>query len=81
MNFQELDEAIIAHVQQGLGHATNSSALEAIARRLVEEGLAQGTLGGRRPPVAWRLIKRRMQALKEAGRIVYDGQRRHWQVI
>ena len=65
--YERLDAAICAHLRTGRGAPTNSSALEAIARELLESGT-----GGRAPfPVAWRMIDRRMRAMRKAGRIVY----------
>ena len=66
--YQALDDAICNHIAQGLGSPTNSrnsSALEAIARPLLARNKTPF-------PEAWRLIDRRMQAMRKAGRIVYE---------
>ena len=66
--YEKLDAAICAHVLSGRGHPTNSSALESVARELIESGL----VGGRAPfPVAWRMIDRRMQAMRRSGQLEY----------
>ena len=61
--YQALDDAIREHIRAGRGQPTNSSALEALARPLLATN--------RTPfPEAWRLIDRRMQAMRKAGRWV-----------
>ena len=76
--YQVLDDAICAHIAAGLGHATNSSALEAIARPLLASNKTPF-------PVAWRLIDRRMQTMRKAGRLVYErtkgGGHGRWRVV
>ncbi len=76
--YQARDDAICAHISKGCGHATNSSALEAIARPLLASNKTPF-------PVAWRLIDRRMQAMRKAGRLVYertkDGGHGRWRVV
>lgn len=64
--YQMLDDAICAHIAKGYGHPTNSSALETIARPLLASNNRPS------PGVAWRLIDRRMQAMRKAGRLVYE---------
>ena len=76
--YQAMDDAICAHIAAGRGHATNSSALEAFARPLLASN--------RTPfPVAWRLIDRRMQTMRKAGRLVYErtkgGGHGRWRVV
>jgi hypothetical protein len=63
--YQELDDAICAHIGQRIAQPTASSALEAIARPLLARNKTPF-------PEAWRLIDRRMQAMRKAGRIVYE---------
>jgi hypothetical protein len=76
--YQALDEAICEHIAQGRGHATNSSALEAIARPLLASNKTPF-------PVVWRLIDRRMQTMRKAGRLVYErtegGGHGRWRVV
>lgn len=80
--YQTLDDAICAHLLFGNGgHPTNNATLERIARELVEAGI-----GGRSPlPAAWRLIDRRIQAMRRAGRLEYvrqkGGGHGKWRVI
>lgn len=79
--FQELDEAIVAHIEARRGHPTNSMKLEEIARKLIVAGNSRRTAH----PVAWRLIDRRMQAMRRSGRLVFGrpegGGRKCWLVI
>lgn len=63
--YSDLDEAICVHIRSGRGHPTNSSALEAVARPLLATNKTPF-------PVVWRLIDRRMQAMRKAGRLAYD---------
>jgi len=63
--YQELDDAICAHIAQRIAHPTASSTLEAIARPLLARNKTPF-------PEEWRLIDRRMQAMRKAGRIVYE---------
>ena len=76
--YHELDSAICAHIATGFGHATNNSELEAIARPLLATNKTPF-------PVAWRLIDRRMQNMRKAGRLVYERMQgaRHgrWRVV
>lgn len=58
--FQKLDDAICAHISQKLGHPTSSNALESVAREFTDD------------LIAWRLIDRRMQAMRKAGRLKYE---------
>lgn len=63
--YQALDEAICAFIRAGRGHPTNSSALEEAARPLL-------AINKTPSPQAWRLIDRRMQAMRRAGRLAYE---------
>ena len=76
--YKTLDDAICAHIAAGLGHSANSSALEAIARPLLASNKTPF-------PVAWRLIDRRMQTMRKAGRLVYErtkgGGHGQWRVV
>ena len=63
--YQELDDAICAHIAQRIVHPTASSTLETIASPLLARNKTPF-------PEAWRLIDRRMQAMRKAGRIVYE---------
>ena len=79
--FQILDDAICAHISAGGCHPTNSSALETVARQLIDLGI-----GGKSPfPVWWRLVDRRMQAMRKAGRLQYErtkgGGHGKWRVV
>ncbi|MEY2875258.1 MAG: hypothetical protein RLZZ373_2629 [Pseudomonadota bacterium] len=56
--YQVLDDAICAHIRADRGHPTNSSRLEDIARPLS-------------PSQPWRLIERRMLAMRKDGRLEY----------
>jgi hypothetical protein len=63
--FKEIDAAIIAKIGQGctqFAQLSNNQELEALAMPLSE---------GRRSH-AWRVLDRRLQALRKAGRIAYD---------
>lgn len=75
--YQVLDDAICELIRSGRGQPTNSSALEELARPLLATN--------RTPfPVAWRLIDRRMQSMRKAGRIVYGKADKHgsrWRVV
>ena len=59
-DYSELDDAILRFLENRDKHPTNSGDLMVIARRL--------TMG----EPWWRLIDRRMQALRKAGRIRFD---------
>ena len=63
--YQELDAAICDYVARRAGHPIYSSVLEGIARRLA---------AANRVPLQepWRLIDRRMQSLRKAGRLAYE---------
>ena len=62
--YQALDDGICAYISEGRGHPVNSGALEEIALPLV--------VSDKNPyPVVWRLIDRRMQAMRKAGRLRY----------
>jgi hypothetical protein len=68
--YSKLDAAICAHIEAGMGHPTNSSALADIARPL--------NRGNRAP--TWRLIDRRMQAMRKSGRLAWSKADRRWTV-
>ena len=63
--YQELDDAICAHIAQRIVHPTASSTLEAVARHFLARNKTPF-------PEAWRLIDRRMQAMRKAGILVYE---------
>jgi hypothetical protein len=66
LDYESLDSAICTWLQKHpVGHPANSAELQALAAPL-----AAGE--------AWRLIDRRMQALRHSGRIHYAGRRRGW---
>ena len=74
--YKDLDEAIVAHIKTRPGrHPIYSEDLTWIAAselgRATQWGDAQ----------EWRLIDRRMQVLKEAGRIKYERPSRMWVVV
>ncbi len=62
--YAELDRAICAHIETGNGHPMYSRALEEIARPLLATNKTPF-------PEPWRLIDRRMQAMRKAGRLEY----------
>lgn len=76
--YEALDAAIVEHIREGRSHPIYSSALESIARPLLD---TQKTPF----PAPWRLIDRRMQALRRAGRLAYQrkkgGGHGQWQVV
>ena len=76
--YQELDDAICAHIAAGLCHPTNSSALVEVASALI-------ATENQPFPVAWRAIDRRMQTMSKAGRLVYErtkgGGHGQWRVV
>lgn len=63
--YKELDDAICAHIRSGMGHPTNSRALDELAKPLLAANKTPY-------PVAWRLIDRRIQVMRKAGRLVYE---------
>lgn len=73
MDYEQLDEAICQWIAGNLaGHPANSGRLQEIA---------SGFIHGGEP---WRLIDRRLQALRKEGRIQYTGRRRDrhgWTVL
>lgn len=76
--FKALDDAICDHIARGSGHPIYSSALAAIAKPLLATN--------RTPfPEEWRLIDRRMQAMRKAGRLAYErtkgGGHGRWRVV
>ena len=74
--YAELDSAICEHIERGKGHPHYSDSLINIARPLLSKKTPF--------PEEWRLIDRRMQAMRKAGRLVYerpsDGGRAKWRV-
>lgn len=76
--YKALDDAICAHIAQERGHPIHSSALKTIALTLLDSNKTP-------PPVAWRLIDSRMQAMRKAGKLVYErtkgGGHGRWQVV
>lgn len=76
-DWTKLDDAICEHIQSGKGHPTNSTALAEIAR----ESITENKLSAK---VAWRVIDRRIQAMKKAGRIELSrraGSGSRWRVV
>ena len=75
--YEQLDSNICKHIILGRGHPSNSTKLEQMAREVIEAGI-----GGNHPfQVAWRLIDRRIQAMRKSGRIEYDKRSRKWVVL
>ena len=76
--FHALDEAICEHVLREVGHPMYSSALATIARPLLATNKTPF-------PEEWRLIDRRMQTMRKAGRLAYERTRNgghgRWLVI
>lgn len=63
--YEELDLAICDHIARGIGHPIYSSVLLDIARRLLAYN--------RTPfPEEWRLIDRRLQAMRKTGVLKHD---------
>lgn len=67
--YQRLDDAICEHIRAGGCHPTQSMALVAIVREMADAGQI---MIGRRSPVYWRVIDRRMQAMRKAGVLTYE---------
>ena len=63
--YKELDDAICVFIGQGRGHPIYSQELDCIARPLLASNKTPF-------PVSWRLIDRRMQAMRKSGRLVYE---------
>jgi hypothetical protein len=75
--YQKLDDAICLHIERGVGSPANSSDLEELARPLLSNRAPF-------PAPAWRLIDRRMQAMRKSGRLSYDsigGGKKRWHVV
>lgn len=74
--YAELDSAICEHIKHGNSHPQYSSAVVDIARPLLSKKTPF--------PEEWRLVERRMQAMRKAGRLVYErpseGGRAKWRV-
>lgn len=68
-DYTELDEAIIARVTEG---CVSFSALSAAVSNC-SEALAKND-----PAPAWRIVDRRLQALRKAGRIRYQRKPEGW---
>lgn len=70
--YDKLDAAIITHIAGGGNHGVYQvSYLQTLAAKSVDD----------RYPEAWRIIDRRLQALRKAGRIKYGGQKVGWFVV
>jgi len=65
IKYHALDAAICEHIRAGCGHPTNNSELEEVARPLLVKSFS----------LPWRLITRRMQTMRRAGRIAYERKR------
>lgn len=66
-DYTKIDNAICEHLEARRGHPTNSYSLCHMAAQIT---------GGK----PWRLVDRRMQAMRKAGRLDYDKHTRRWQV-
>jgi hypothetical protein len=64
-DYSALDDAICRFLEANDGHPTNNSALCEIAGKYAPSN------------VAWRLVDRRMQAMKKSGRIAFVGRGRN----
>ena len=75
--YKGLDDAIIAHiVQQPWRHPMYSEYLLQVAAQALGRAIAH------RDDKQWRLIDRRLQALRKAGRIEFvRGVKKQWQVV
>ena len=62
-DWSKLDDAICAHIKRGAGHPTNSAHLAALAMDAVRENELSAQVG-------WRVIDRRIQAMRKSGRLV-----------
>lgn len=76
--YHALDTAICGHIAREGGHPIYSSILASIARPLLAKNKTPF-------PEEWRLIDRRMQAMRKAGRLEYvrkkGGGPGGWQVV
>ena len=76
--YQELDNAICDYIARGAGHPIYSSVLAGIARSLL-------ALNKTPFPEEWRIIDRRLQAMRKAGRLEYarkkGGGHGGWRII
>lgn len=66
-NYEELDDAICAHIKVSSAHPTVSSRLEGFAAEAIAK--TGGTAQQKAHP--WKLVSSRMQAMRKAGRIEY----------
>ena len=75
--YKEFDDAIVAHiVEQPWRHPIYSEYLLQAAARELGRGIAHGD------EKEWRLIDRRLQVLRKAGRIEFvRGVKKQWQVL
>ena len=70
-DYSELDDEILDYIKDFPGSSpSNSRNLEGICFRIL----------GKRISTAWRLIDRRMQAMKKDGIIQYNKKARRWQI-
>jgi hypothetical protein len=70
-DYSELDQGILDYIKEFPGASpSNSRNLEEICFRIL----------GKRISTAWRLIDRRMQAMKKDGIIQYNKKLRRWQI-
>jgi hypothetical protein len=78
MKYEELDKAIIDHIRRGFGHPIYSNVLANLARPLLATNKTPF-------PEEWRLIDRRMQALRRNGKLDYvrkkGGGHGQWRVV
>ncbi len=75
--YQALDDAICAFIRAGRRHLTGSTALAEVARPLLAASKTPF-------PEPWRLIERRMQAMRRAGRLRYErekGRQGRWVIV
>jgi hypothetical protein len=71
--FKEIDDAIVAKIGQGctqFAQLSRNAELEELAKPLTDGMYSY----------AWRVIDRRLQALRKAGRIAYD-RKAGWSVV
>lgn len=77
--YQRLDEAIIKHIREKKpGHPVNNMALVVIVNEMAAAGDISAT-------VSWRVIDRRLQAMRRAGVLSFekgaDGGPAEWRVV
>lgn len=72
--YKLLDDAIVEHVSKSTIHPIYTSAL--LLKASEELGINAGIINEN----VWRLIDRRMQALRKAGRLVYVHKGKQWKV-